>query len=93
MVQKWVRPIKNGVTEILHTFYSHIQLEALDWYEDEEVLIAFQDGSTTKWTFENSVTTNPKSGDILYGPMPCKPITQINKINDLKVRGFLRNEN
>ena len=70
---------------ILHTFYSQVQLEALDWYEDDEVLLAFQDGSQTKWTFDQRVTENSKTSDILYGPMPCKPITHINKIKDLKV--------
>ena len=73
-------------SKIRHTFYSHIQLEALDWFEESQVLIGFQDGSTATWTLVNELTENSKNGDILYGPMPCKPITKVNKVNDLKVR-------
>ena len=71
--------------KIIHTFYSHTQLEALHWYDDKSTLIAFQDGSTTNWNFDDEVTINSKTADILYGPMPCKPITSIHKVKDLKV--------
>lgn len=60
------------------------QLEALHWFEEEKAILAFQDGSLVTWdlTIEETESENQ---DIMYGPMPCKPITIIHKIKDLKV--------
>ena len=46
--------------------------------------MAFQDGSLVTWdlTIEETESENQ---DVMYGPMPCKPITIIHKIKDLKV--------
>ena len=46
--------------------------------------MAFQDGSLVTWdlTVEETESENQ---DVMYGPMPCKPITIIHKIKDLKV--------
>lgn len=60
------------------------QLEALHWFEEEKAILAFQDGSLVTWdlTVEETESENQ---DVMYGPMPCKPITIIHKIKDLKV--------
>ena len=66
-------------------FKSEVQIEALDWYDDNQVIIAFQNGSISNWDLGHVTTLTTPTLDVMYGPMPCKPITKINKIADLKI--------
>ena len=53
--------------------------------ESQQVILAFHDGAISNWDLGSSEVMDKPSRDIMYGPMPCKPITIINRVNDLKV--------
>ena len=71
--------------EINYIFKSEAQIEALHWYDPQQVILAFHNGALANWDLGAVDVFTKPSLDIMYGPMPCKPITSVNKINDLKV--------